>query len=68
MRRLSNDSPEPATEVRLIGHTAAHGDCTQRVAGGEHEALSHFYPSAREIVVRRDTEGGFECPAEVANA
>src|SRR5215468_2147810 len=67
MRRLSDDSPEPATEVRLITHTAAQSDCTQRVAGGEHQTMSYFYPSAREVIVRRDTHGGFECPAEVAD-
>jgi hypothetical protein len=67
MRRLSNDSPEPASEVRLIAHTAAHGNFTQGVVGCQHQALSELYAAACEIVVCRDPEGGFERPAEVAN-
>ena len=68
MRRFSDDAPEPAAEMRLITHAAAQRDGTERLTRPQHEVLGNFDAPAREIVVCRGTERGFERTAEVTNA
>jgi hypothetical protein len=68
MRRFSDDAPEPAGEMRLITHAAAQRNGTERLTRRQHEVLRNFDSPAREIVVCRDPERGFERTAEVTNA
>ncbi len=67
-RRFPDNAPKPTREVRLIAHTAAQGDRTQRLKRRQHQSLGRLNAPAREIAVCGHTEGGFERAAEMSHA